>query len=200
MPKEPQNPKGPQKPRGHQTAISVVITHNKAKQKIDRSLCYLVSNHTSHYIWLYHVITLNTRTLRVTIIKGKFDLKLNSKGNRGPYSVSPHFSPNLQQRDTSRVPLENFEKVKVKKQLCFMIYMDTDLLILFEHFTHFPHNVCANCIDCAKNNGGEHGTRIKIMGNSHFTVYLWVPWRQALRYDLVLHTWYTTTLHGSVCK
>ena len=34
----------------------------------------------------YHAITLNTLTLRVTIIKGKFDLKLNSKGSRGPYS------------------------------------------------------------------------------------------------------------------
>ena len=66
------------------------VVHNKAKQKIDRSLCYLVSNHTRHCmsacVYLYHVITLNTRTLRVTIRKGKFDLKLNSKGSRGPYS------------------------------------------------------------------------------------------------------------------
>ena len=33
------------------------------------------------------MIILNTHTLRVTIIKGKFDLKLNSKGSRGPYSA-----------------------------------------------------------------------------------------------------------------
>ena len=55
------------------TEIQQAMLHYKAKQKIDRSLCYLVSNHTRHCmsacVWLYHVITLNTSTLRVTIVK-----------------------------------------------------------------------------------------------------------------------------------
>ena len=67
------------------------LINYKAKQKIVSSLCYLVSIQTEHCmcacVLLYHVIILNTRTLRVTIIKGKFDLKLNSKGSRGPYSA-----------------------------------------------------------------------------------------------------------------
>ena len=64
----------------------------KAKQEIVSSLCYLVSIQTEHCmcacVILYQVIILNTRKLRVTIIKEKFDLKLNSKGSRRPYSVS----------------------------------------------------------------------------------------------------------------
>ena len=66
-----------------------INSHYKVKQEIVSSLCYLVSIQTEHCmcacVLLYHVIILNTRTLRVTIIKGKFDLKLNSKGSRGPY-------------------------------------------------------------------------------------------------------------------
>ena len=66
-----------------------IAVHYGAKQKIDRSKCYLVLNQTRHCmsacVWLYHVITLNTRTLRVTIVKRKFESKLNSKGTRGPY-------------------------------------------------------------------------------------------------------------------
>ena len=34
------------------------------------------------------MITLNTRTLRVTIVKRKSESKLNSKGTRGPYCES----------------------------------------------------------------------------------------------------------------
>ena len=69
--------------------LEIPKLHNKAKQKIDRSLCYLVSNHTRHCmsacVWLYQVITLNTRTLRVTIAKRNSESKLNSKGTRVPY-------------------------------------------------------------------------------------------------------------------
>ena len=65
------------------------IGHYIPEQKIVSSLCYLVLIQTGHCmcacVKLYHVITLNTRTLRVTIIKRKFDSKLKNKGSRWPY-------------------------------------------------------------------------------------------------------------------
>ena len=111
----------------HTTSLKKTIyrstLHYKVKQEIFSSLCDLVSIQTEHCMWacvlLYHVIILNTPTLRVTIIKLKFDLKLNSKGSRGHYSALeekkylPHLSLQvLLKVFCSRRPYKNEKLVK----------------------------------------------------------------------------------------
>ena len=45
----------------------------------------------------------HTHTLKVTITKRKFDLKLNSKGSRGPYSVRGLFQRSFSSRPNCKL-------------------------------------------------------------------------------------------------